>query len=895
MPSEPLFVVTNEDPELDLADRSWIRQEPLLSLFRWIHEVDEEERAQGYADWKISVAAKILSKHQQLAERITDWLSFCLNGSSMPTEHSVNAFIDIFVLLALEKDTEARGRLNEALRECMSLPLSKSNMLVGGASDDEDDEEGDSDEEVDGMRVLETFWEAKLPVEWKAMIRTDPSLQLQVCQLWAEALQHFFDTPDKLTTSIRRGAIQALQQMRKITVTTWRQETWRTAVKESGLAKAMTTICDSGYLFSVESPHVLETYRYNVWRETLGEILLRWMPPAAIDAEEDTTEKTQADESPNNLPCTAENVLKVMCEHVETIPRVSHPCSVFFLVSQENFIHAWEVWLEGALKHRGIQTSNVNLSMLHRHLRGMNLKAFERTHEIPEVLRVILEETQALVSKNKDTEYSNFRSKKRNLEEKAVPRPKKKTPKRRRKHLELDGATYLSPLPLAAPSPASSVAPSPSPSPSPTPRPESPVDPSVPPPNLQPHHIVNSSNIPTQPLVDLPNAPLFDSEEFRMPDEFTNSCVNCNTLTEDEWCIRRFAVDELEGYEQYEGCVITTAPPEDRLPPMLVKGSKKSEEPHYYHPDDLKLRQIKARSEVYKRCTKDVTLLVNDGLLVGAVQYQAFTQETLDEMSQHKKMTDKLSSVKRGAGFRAFAWGSMKALGSRLPQGGNPASGYGPYKDMMAKEVEEIHALFGHAKVADTLVTTGQSVYSPVTKALGKHFVAHGVDPLGSAGGNLFICHNYCSPMHLDRDKTMSTCMQLGKRCKEGEWNFVFLRWGVYLDNGPNTLWLFNGNDMHGSTMPSKSTMAEAQGQRSGGSTGGHNVVAGGAAGDQVHLGNHANAPPLAYPGGLMWVVVGPGEASTGYHNSVRSIDVARASHYQRVRRQLPAVQRYWN
>lgn len=114
----------------------------------------------------------------------------------------------------------------------------------------------------------------------------------------------------KLTTSIRRGAIQALQQMRKITVTTWRQETWRVAVKvchwcilveifskaaqESGLAKAITTICDSGHLFSVQSPHVLETYRYNVWRETLGEVLLRWTPPAAIIAEEEAMEKVSA-------------------------------------------------------------------------------------------------------------------------------------------------------------------------------------------------------------------------------------------------------------------------------------------------------------------------------------------------------------------------------------------------------------------------------------------------------------------------------------------------------------------------------------------------------------------------------------------------------------------------
>lgn len=96
--------------------------------------------------------------------------------------------------------------------------------------------------------------------------------------------------------------------------------------------------------------------------------------------------------------------------------------------------------------------------------------------------------------------------------------------------------------------------------------------------------------------------------------------------------------------------------------------------------------------------------------------------------------------------------------------------------------------------------------------------------------------------------------------------------------------------------------MAEARGQGSGGENSGPDVgagagagQAGGAAGDQVHFGDQGNAPPLAYPGGLVWVVVGPGEASTGYHNSVRSIDVARASHYQRVRRQLPAVQRYWN
>lgn len=62
-----------------------------------------------------------------------------------------------------------------------------------------------------------------------------------------------------------------------------------------------------------------------------------------------------------------------------------------------------------------------------------------------------------------------------------------------------------------------------------------------------------------------------------------------------------------------------------------------------------------------------------------------------------------------------------------------------------------------------------------------------------------------------------------------------------------------------------------------------------------VYFGDHGNGAPLpAYPEGLVWVVVNPGDASTGYHCAARSRDVAHASHYQRVRRQLPAVEQYW-
>ncbi|KAF9500331.1 hypothetical protein BDN71DRAFT_1427566 [Pleurotus eryngii] len=126
------------------------------------------------------------------------------------------------------------------------------------------------------------------------------------------------------------------------------------------------------------------------------------------------------------------------------------------------------------------------------------------------------------------------------------------------------------------------------------------MDPGITQPHLQPHCIVNSSAIPIHPLANLLNALLLSPEEFRMLDQFVNSCTKCNTLPKDKWYICRFPVDELKDYEQHERCVITTAPPEDQLPPMLVKGSKQCQELDCYHPHDPKLPQIKAHPEVYK-------------------------------------------------------------------------------------------------------------------------------------------------------------------------------------------------------------------------------------------------------------------------------------------------------
>ncbi|KAF4573276.1 hypothetical protein EYR36_007787 [Pleurotus pulmonarius] len=904
---EPLFVSTQEEPELDPTDRAWIREEPLRGWFRWLRETDNEGRDSNYAKWKADLKTKILEEHPTLTRRTTNWLTFCLNGSSLPIDLSVDTFIDVFACLALDQDYEAREILNAAQQKFLDLPTpTKFNMLTRTSSDEDDEESGNNDESSEedeaGLRVLETLWEAKMPTQWKAKIREDPTLQALLCT--------------ELTSNIRRGAIEALQQMRKISAGVWKQVSWHDAVKESGLATLIITICQQGYMYTLQSPHVLETYRYNVWRETLGEILHRWTP-------EDIRElQVKPSPSQNKTICTAATVLQALCEHEELIPRNSHPSSIFFLANDETFCHAWEVWLQGGLERFGLNTDNVNLVQLHRNLRGIKLEPFEKVHSIPEVLKLILTETNKLVDHNKRIRETSARPGLKdttNPPTKSTKASKKKRPPKKRSRQKAKDALLQGASPLLPPSSrASSSGPSPSPTPPPSSAPESPL--------LDGSAITEQEQL-IPPLLDLatsaPKAEVSEKENFTMPADFKNTCNHCNGRTEEEWCIRRVLVQELADHKNYEGYIITTASEDDRLPPKVTKNVGVSE-PRYIHPDDIGLHQIKARPEVYQRCKRDVTLFVNGGRMVGAVQYQAFDVATLQEMDDHKQRTTHLNDVKRGVSFREFAWGSMKALGSRLPQGGNPGSGYGPYKDMVAREVEDIKLMFKHARIADTLIKSGQCLYLPVTKGIGQQLVAQGLDPLGSIGGNLFICHNYCSPVHLDRDHTMSVCMQLKKKCQKGEWNFVFLRWGVYLDNDANTLWLFNANDSHASTMPSKTTMEmmkrnivfarqhvqqrhgvpeaparqELVGDRGGGAR--LNFVNGGAGeagaigNEGAYFGDHGNPPPLAYPGGLVWIVVNPGDASTGYHCSARSRDVVHASHYQQVRRQMPAVERYW-
>lgn len=212
----------------------------------------------------------------------------------------------------------------------------------------------------------------------------------------------------------------------------------------------------------------------------------------------------------------------------------------------------------------------MNLELLHRNLRGIELDPFERMHKIPDILKLVLTETNELVNRNKKIREASARPGQRNMSEpekkSAKTSKKKRPPKKRTKHKAKDVLLHAPLLSLPS-SRATSLGPSPSPTPPPSSRAESPL------PDRPDVADQESCVHLTPPLPDLSTSALDAhvprEERFRMPEEFKNTCKRCSRRKEEEWCIRRVPVQELVDYKNYEGCIITTAPEGDRLEPKV--------------------------------------------------------------------------------------------------------------------------------------------------------------------------------------------------------------------------------------------------------------------------------------------------------------------------------------
>ncbi|KAJ7747174.1 hypothetical protein DFH07DRAFT_962659 [Mycena maculata] len=230
--------------------------------------------------------------------------------------------------------------------------------------------------------------------------------------------------------------------------------------------------------------------------------------------------------------------------------------------------------------------------------------------------------------------------------------------------------------------------------------------------------------------------------------------------------------------------------------PAFCRNISQGKTPKIIRPTDLdfKLRFIEYREEVFIRCGRDITKFV-----VGGVRFRALSPEALHQLQENHRVVS-IRAVKRREALEAYAYGSMTPAGPRQATGGWKGDTYAPYAMHHGDTIQDFEALFRHGLDADTLVTAGCSIYPQLRAQISKSTVDSGLSRFGTLGGTSFYCTNYLGNIHEDEDDgqdaehqdegMLQPCIQLEKQnCKDDEYNFAMLKFGIIIQTAENALW----------------------------------------------------------------------------------------------------------
>ncbi|KAJ6474072.1 hypothetical protein C8R47DRAFT_1076507, partial [Mycena vitilis] len=181
---------------------------------------------------------------------------------------------------------------------------------------------------------------------------------------------------------------------------------------------------------------------------------------------------------------------------------------------------------------------------------------------------------------------------------------------------------------------------------------------------------------------------------------------------------------------------------------------------------------------------------------IGGVKFEAWDIETLGELQEHHSDVATWAKVSaRSAQYQIS--GDLRTVGHRVPDGGRPGDGYGPYAHQSVESNEGIKALFAAGQDSDTLLETVRLFAPDVERAIKTSRTEANLNRMGTTGMTSFYCWEYTAPLHKDHDDGWSIACQLWKNAKPDEYNFVYAEWGF-----------FNPRDVHGTALPRASTAA---------------------------------------------------------------------------------------
>ncbi|KAJ6475718.1 hypothetical protein C8R47DRAFT_1220555 [Mycena vitilis] len=668
-------------------------------------------------------------------------------------------------------------------------------LLMDPASESEMEEDSDSDSDGDGdpyswCRNVDYFF--NLDTESSILLATDASTDPGEQEMSSDQRRS------------KKRVICDLVVMRKVTPAVYNTPSFKRALQDSGLLDRFLAICRPGNLLETSHYDVELSFRYHSWRNSYGQLLERWTPPVCL---------RRLEMSPKlpHRPFDAAEFLIFFSTHTRMHPWTSNPMAAYMFLSLSAFKINCKLWLVPCLETLGFEARSWDLTEVYRDL--FRHPAMRNEEEGRVLLESLDERLQAVIL---GTLWHRDLREAVNAEVFHIkPGPPSNSPL---SHSKPAGHSAISKV---LESTSGSSCPS----------------------DIRLHRralrVAGSTPVATSaaPLskIQKKNAKRRARDKAQKTAEKTSaedrpswlqdSCPNCAHKPEDQRCVRLVYVEENVNAVTYIGCALTSAPEGDRLRPLKVTPSKKTKKSkiykrtQYISPAQLRLRYYEARSDdhpVWRDCGRDIVRFIcrrgGKPYLVAGIRFRALSEETLKLMQHHHSLV-RIHALRRRADMQAWAYGSMTGRGSRMPMGGMKGDGYAPYACHSGEGVDDIKALFRHAVDTDILVTAAKSIYSGIEKDLLEVTEESELNRFGRFGLTGYYCTNFISSVHSDQDirkedhPILHPCIQLSKEnCGPEDYNFGMIRWGVAIRTEGNTVWLFDGNDEHGTIMPSQSS-----------------------------------------------------------------------------------------
>ncbi|KAJ8487331.1 hypothetical protein ONZ45_g14386 [Pleurotus djamor] len=706
--------IPRQPPVVDPDDLLLLKEEPIRSNFQnW--------RNAGQYQAGVGRLVSCLSTDPIWRRRIKEWFSLCTKGAVLSSQEMTLTFVNVLWLrYTAGTEEEMLTWLEEAQTTFWNLPApTKTNTLSSFLPVDEDESEEEdtpggsskdyelSDLDLEGMVLIEDLTEALL-VHWTKKTRSFWLALIRGDPIYQRAVCDFW------VSSIHRFFVDEASEEDikdlKVVVTSLQQ------------MRAITK---------------------NIWTQV------------------------------------------TFSTAIQLIPNAINPTAIFFLVTFENFVGAWKRWLKYALAYYGFQVDDVDLKSLHREFRGLSLnqRFFKDRPWMHPDLVVILQETQVLVDRKKGAVQHVLRPSVSHDEPKPSRARLSKACWRRINKAKKQLIPPLKPPRLHTTSSVNGLSATSTLNEAPGLSTEKDQTKGKKTKGKKTKG-KKSKGTPAKSKKKVKDHSKFEFLPFNIT--HVNKCVQCRDQSPNLQCVKIINVERQDDLSNLVGDALTCAPPGNQPKQKVSSNSpylthiyfdfltKSTQETKnaashtikFHNPDKLGMQPIASNRDILDRCGTDVYLLVHKKVfLVGMVKFNAFDQETLDDMLDHQLHSEKIPNLTRAKTFESFAYGSMKAMGSRQPQGGRAGDGYQPYAAMSANTKEDIQRLFQHARVGDVMWATAQKLYPPVTSRIGLDTIQAGVNSMGTVGGNLYICKNFMSPIHFDEDIGIS--LNVGASGKE--------------------------------------------------------------------------------------------------------------------------------